>query len=130
MLGLYSFFYACCHFSIWFVADHTLDFASMIEDIVKRPYITLGFSALMVMLPLAITSTQSMVRRLGRRWKVLHQLVYLAIVLGVLHFLWLVKADYREPVIYAIIAAVLLIHRVGPFKRLGARSYPAARKTG
>ncbi len=130
MLGLYSFFYACCHFSIWFVADHTLDVASMIEDIVKRPYITLGFSALVVMLPLALTSNQAMVRRLGRRWKTLHQLVYLAIVLGVLHFLWLVKADYLEPSVYAIIAAILLLHRVGPFKRFNIKSLTVARKPG
>ena len=76
----------------------------MIEDIVKRPYITLGFSAFVAMIPLALTSNQAMIRRLGRRWKTLHQLVYLVILLGVLHFIWLVKADYREANIYAIIA--------------------------
>jgi sulfoxide reductase heme-binding subunit YedZ len=127
MLGLYTFFYGCCHFSIWFIADHSLDVAGMVEDIVKRPYITLGFSALMLMLPLAITSSQAMIRRLGKKWKTLHQLVYLIISLGILHFVWLVKADYLEPTIYAIIALILLVHRVGPMKRFNVKSFLAAR---
>lgn len=122
ILGLYSYFYACCHFLIWFVADHSLDPGSMLEDIVKRPYITLGFSAFLLMLPLAATSNQAMIRRLGKKWKSLHQLVYPVALLAVLHFLWLVKADYLEPTIYAIIAMVLLVHRVGPIKRLKPKS--------
>ncbi|MDH3389872.1 MAG: ferric reductase-like transmembrane domain-containing protein, partial [Gammaproteobacteria bacterium] len=113
---------------IWFVADHSLDPGGMIEDIVKRPYITLGFSAFVLMTPLAITSSQAMIRRLGRKWKTLHQLVYLIIVLGVLHFLWLVKADYLEPAIYAIIAIILLAHRLGPIRRLGIKSSPVRRQ--
>lgn len=125
--GLYTFFYLCCHFLIWFIADHSIDPGSMIEDIVKRPYITLGFSAFVLMIPLAITSNQAMIRKLGRKWKTLHQLVYLIISLGILHFLWLVKADYLEPMIYAIIAVILLAHRVGPIKRLGIKSAPVAR---
>jgi sulfoxide reductase heme-binding subunit YedZ len=125
-LGLYTFFYACCHFSIWFIADHSLDLGGMFEDIVKRPYITLGFSALLTMLPLAITSNQAMIRRLGKKWKTLHQLVYLVAVLGILHFIWLVKADYLEPGIYAIIAIVLLLHRVGPMKHFKLKSSPVA----
>lgn len=127
ILGLYTFFYGCCHFSIWFIADHSLDVAGMIEDIVERPYITLGFSALMLMLPLALTSNQAMIRRLGKKWKTLHQLIYLVILLGVLHFIWLVKADYLEPTIYAIIAMILLAHRVGPMKRLNVKSFLVAR---
>ena len=127
MLGLYTFFYACCHFSIWLIADHSFDPGSMIEDIIKRPYITLGFSALLLMLPLAITSSQAMIRRLGKNWKTLHQLVYLVILLGILHFVWLTKADYLEPTIYAIIAMILLAHRLGPIKRLSAKSSPVAR---
>ena len=126
-IGLYSYFYCCCHFSIWFIADHSLDPGSMIEDIVKRPYITLGFSAFLLLLPLAVTSNQAMIRRLGKKWKSLHQLVYLVLVLGVLHFIWQVKADYLEPGIYAIIAMILLIHRVGPIKRLKLKSSPVAR---
>ncbi len=127
ILGLYTFFYGCCHFSIWFIADHSLDLVGMIEDIVERPYITLGFSALMLMLPLAITSNQAMMRRLGKKWKTLHQLVYLIISLGILHFVWLVKADYLEPTIYAIIALILLAHRVGPIKRFSVKSFLVAR---
>ncbi len=127
MLGLYCFFYVCCHFLIWFVADHSADIAGMLEDIAKRPYITLGFSAFVLLIPLALTSNQAMVRRLGRKWKNLHQLVYLILLLGLLHFIWLVKADYLEPGIYAIIGIVLLLHRVGPIKRLGTRSSAVTR---
>ena len=112
MLGLYVFFYACCHFLVWFVADHALDIGDMVEDIIDRPYITFGFSALMLLIPLAITSNNAMVRRLGKTWKKLHRSVYLIVVLGVLHYLWLVKADYLEPGIYAFIAALLLLQRL------------------
>jgi len=87
MLGLYTYFYCCCHFAIWFIADHSLDLADMFEDVIKRPYITLGFSAFVLLLPLAITSNQVMMRRLGRKWMVLHQLVYAILLLAVLHFL-------------------------------------------
>ncbi len=127
MTGLYTFFYVSCHFSIWFIADHSLDLAAMIEDIVERPYITLGFSAFVLLIPLAITSNQAMIRLFGKKWKSLHQLVYLIILLGVLHFIWLVKADYLEPSIYAIIAVILLVHRLGPIKRLGIRPAPVVR---
>jgi sulfoxide reductase heme-binding subunit YedZ len=112
---------------IWFVADHSLDPGAMIEDIVERPYITLGFSAFLLMIPLAATSNKLMIRKLGRKWKSLHQLVYLIILLAVLHFIWLVKADYLEPGIYAIIAVILLAHRVGPIKRIGIKSAPVVR---
>ena len=127
MLGLYAFFYVCCHFSIWLVFDHGLDLGAMFEDILDRPYITLGFSALVLLVPLALTSNQASIRRLGRRWRALHQLVYLIVVLAILHFIWLVKADYLEPGIYAIITIVLLLHRIGPVKRLTSRFAPAAR---
>ena len=116
MLGLYVFFYACCHFLVWFIIDHALSFGEMIEDIIDRPYITFGFSALMLLIPLAITSNNAMVRKLGRRWKKLHQLVYAIIILGVLHYLWLTKADYLEPGIYAVIAGILLFQRLN-FKK-------------
>ncbi len=112
MLGLYVFFYACCHFLIWFIIDHALSFGDMVEDIIDRPYITFGFSALMLLIPLAVTSNNVMLRKLGRRWKKLHQLVYAIIILGVLHYLWLTKADYLEPGIYALIAGVLLFQRL------------------
>lgn len=112
MLGLYVFFYVCCHFLIWFIIDHALSFADMVEDIIDRPYITFGFSALMLLIPLAVTSNNVMVRKLGKSWKKLHRLVYAIIILGVLHYLWLTKADYLEPGIYAIIAGVLLFQRL------------------
>ena len=112
MLGLYVFFYACCHFLIWFIIDHALSFGDMVEDIIDRPYITFGFSALMLLIPLAVTSNYVMVRKLGKSWKRLHQLVYAIIILGVLHYLWLTKADYLEPGIYAFIAGVLLFQRL------------------
>jgi sulfoxide reductase heme-binding subunit YedZ len=127
MFGLYSYFYCCCHFAIWFIADHSLDLGDMLEDIVKRPYITLGFSAFVLLLPLALTSAQALRRRLGRKWKTLHQLVYLILVLGVAHFLWQVKADYLEAMIYAIIALVLLLQRSAPLKRFALKSFTAAR---
>ncbi len=111
MLGLYVFFYAACHFLIWLIADHSLNIDDMLEDIIDRPYITLGFSALLVMVPLAATSNEAMIRRLGRRWKSLHKLTYMVTVLAVLHLIWLVKADYLEVGIYASIAAILLILR-------------------
>ena len=117
MLGLFVFFYACCHFLVWFVADHAFEFGDMIEDIIDRPYITFGFSALMLLIPLAITSNIAMIRRLGKNWKKLHRSVYLIVVLGVLHYLWLVKADYFEPGIYASIAAVLLLQRLNIKRR-------------
>lgn len=124
--GLYSFFYCCCHFAIWFVADHSLDPGDMLEDIIKRPYITLGFSAFLLLIPLAATSTRTMQRRLGRNWKRLHQLVYAILVLALLHLLWQVKADYLEAAIYAIIGLILLMHRVDPLKRY-SRSFPTIR---
>ena len=127
MLGLYAFFYGCCHFLIWFVADHSLDVAEMIEDVFDRPFITVGFSALVLMIPLAITSNQAMIRRLGKRWRSLHQLVYLIVGLGALHYIWLVKADYLEPNIYAIIAVILLLQRLGSVKRLFSRTSSVAR---
>lgn len=127
LFGLYTFFYLCCHFLIWLVADHSLSLDNMLEDIVKRPYITLGFSAFVLMIPLAITSNRAMLLRLGKRWKTLHQLVYPILLLGVLHFIWLTRADYLEPGIYAIIAVVLLLHRVVPVRRAGARSSPVTR---
>ena len=130
MLGLYVFFYACCHFMIWFIIDHALSFGDMVEDIIDRPYITFGFSALMLLIPLAVTSNNVMVRKLGRRWKKLHQLVYAIIILGVLHYLWLTKADYLEPGIYALIAGVLLFQRLNynkwqAFKFLARSEDPA-----
>ena len=130
MLGLFAYFYVCCHFLVWFVFDHSLDVNDMIEDILDRPYITLGFCSFMLMAPLAITSNQVMIRKLGRSWNRLHRLVYPVAILGVLHFLWLVKADYLEPGIYALILLLLLLHRIDPLKRISVKFSRLGNKTG
>jgi sulfoxide reductase heme-binding subunit YedZ len=112
-LGLLAFTYASLHFSTYLALDLTFDFGALAEDVAKRPYITVGFTAFCLLVPLAATSTRAMVRRLGRRWATLHRLVYVAAILGVVHFLWLVKADRREPLVYAAVLALLLSLRAG-----------------
>lgn len=113
MAGLFVFFYALLHFCTWLVFDHFFDWNEIVKDIAKRPYITVGFSAFCLLIPLALTSTNKMMRRLGaRRWKRLHSLVYVIGTLAVLHFLWLVKADVREPVIYGVVLLILLCLRL------------------
>jgi len=108
MLGLYSFFYACLHFTVWFWLDRELQFDDVLEDIIKRPYITVGFSAFILLIPLALTSNKFSIRRLKKRWQKLHKLIYLIAGLGVLHFLWLVKSDISEPLIYGVLLVLLL----------------------
>lgn len=112
MLGLFTFFYILMHFLTYAGLDQRFDIAVIVEDIVERPYITIGISALLLLLPLAITSTNGMMRRLGRRWQKLHRLVYLIAGLGVWHFYWQVKKDILEPSIYIAILAVLLGYRI------------------
>jgi methionine sulfoxide reductase heme-binding subunit len=111
MLGLYAFFYLTLHFTAWFALDLQFDWQHIGEDIAKRPFITIGFAAFVLMIPLAVTSTNGMMRRLGKRWTKLHQLVYLCAILGVWHFYWLVKKDIREPLLYATLLAVLFAWR-------------------
>lgn len=111
MLGLFAFFYVVLHFTVYLVLDLELNFRTLFADIAKRPYITIGFAALLLLIPLAVTSTNRMMRRLGRRWQKLHRLIYVIAVLGVWHFYWQVKRDVREPLIYAAILAVLLGYR-------------------
>jgi sulfoxide reductase heme-binding subunit YedZ len=111
-LGLYAFFYALLHFSTFVGLDHFFDVDRIAKDILKRPYVTAGFTAFVLMIPLAITSTASMIRRLGRRWQQLHRLVYLAAIAGVIHFYWLVKSDIRRPLQYGAVLAVLLGYRL------------------
>ena len=108
MLGLYAFFYASLHFAAFLALDLRGYWTLIFEEIVKRPYITVGFTAWLLLVPLAITSTQGWIRRLGRNWGHLHKLVYAVGVLAVLHFWWLVKSDIREPLLYASILGVLL----------------------
>lgn len=113
MLGLYAFFYACLHFLSYFAIDQFFDLQAIVDDIAKRPYITVGFASFVLLIPLAVTSTNRMMRRLGgKRWQALHRTVYAVGVGGVLHYLWLVKADYREPLLYAAILALLLGYRL------------------
>ena len=111
MLGLFAFFYVLLHFAVYLSLDLEFNFRTLFTDIAKRPYITIGFLALLLLIPLAVTSTNRMMRRLGRRWQKLHRLVYIIAVLGVWHFYWQVKRDIREPLIYAGILAVLLVYR-------------------
>lgn len=112
MLGLFSFFYILLHFLIYAVLDQGLALRPIIEDIAKRPYITIGMLGFLLLIPLAVTSTNAMMRRLGRRWKKLHRLVYLIAILGVWHYYWQVKQDILEPLIYAGILALLLCYRI------------------
>jgi len=111
LLGLWSFAYLALHFITYFFLDRSLELDVILEDIAKRPYITIGFAALLLMVPLAVTSTAGWRRRLGPRWNQLHRLVYLAAILGCWHFYWLVKKDVREPLVYAAILAALLLAR-------------------
>lgn len=116
MLGLFSFFYACLHFLTYLVLDQFFDFAAISQDILKRPYITVGFSAFVLLIPLAITSHQALIRRLGgQRWLQLHRLIYPIAIAGVLHFIWLVKKDLSRPLLFAALLTGLLLIRL--FKR-------------
>lgn len=111
MLGLFVFFYALLHFITYIWFDQFFNWTEIVKDIVKRPFITVGFSAFVLLIPLAFTSSDKMMRRLKRNWVKLHSLIYVIGVLAVFHFLWLVKADTREPLIYAAALLVLLAYR-------------------
>ena len=126
MLGLSAFFYALLHFLVYLTLDQSLDLRAVILDIAKRPYITIGFTALLLLVPLAATSTKGMMRRLGRRWQMLHRLVYVIAVLGVWHYYWGVKADVRQPLTYAAVLACLLALR---WWRARSRRAPADRQS-
>ena len=115
MLGLFAFFYGLCHFLVYLALDQAFDFSDIGADIAKRKFITVGFAAFATLVPLAVTSTDGAVKRLGfRRWKRLHRLAYVAAVLGVVHFVWRVKADYLEPVLFGIAVLALLLSRLVP----------------
>ena len=114
MLGLFAFFYIAMHFLWYLFVDQAFDWRQLLADVAKRPYVTAGFTAFLLLVPLAATSTRGAMRRLGRRWQKLHRLVYVAAILGCVHYWWQVKADIREPLVYAGILAVLLgwrLHR-------------------
>jgi sulfoxide reductase heme-binding subunit YedZ len=113
MIGLFAFFYGVVHFFIYFLFDRSLQFEGLWEDIALRPYITVGFTAFVLMIPLAVTSTTGWIRRLGgRRWNLLHRLVYISAMGGVLHYWWKVKLDVTNPMVYAAIVGLLLGWRV------------------
>lgn len=112
MLGLFSFFYASLHFVTYIWLDQFFDPAAIARDIVKRPFITVGFATFVLLIPLAATSTHAMMRRLGRRWQQLHRLVYPIALLAVIHYLWLVKKDLTTPLVYGAVALVLLALRL------------------
>ena len=111
MLGLFAFSYLALHFAMYVGVDRRLEWGILVEDVLKRPWITLGFTGLMLLTPLALTSTRASMRRLGRRWQRLHMLIYPAAVLGCWHFYWQVKKDVREPLLYAAVLALLFAVR-------------------
>ena len=128
MLGLFAFFYATLHLLTYLVLDQGLAFAYILPDIVKRPYITAGMVAFLSMVPLAITSTKGWIRRLGRRWQMLHRLVYVSSMAACLHFVWKVKVAIGEPVYYAAILGTLLLFRI--LWRVRAQYLSARRSLG
>lgn len=125
MLGLFAFFYACLHFSTWFGLDLGLDVSDILKEIAKRPYITVGFFGFLLLVPLALTSTAASIRRLGgKRWAMLHRLIYITAIAGVIHYYWLVKSDVHKPLEYAFLVGILLAWRLGSW--LIGRLRPAA----
>lgn len=120
MLGLFAFFYVALHFLAYAWIDQRFALEYILEDIVERPFITLGFAAFLMLIPLAVTSTRGMIRRLGPRWKKIHWMIYPATVLGAWHFYWLVKADVLEPLVFAGILALLLGYRLAVLNNRGS----------
>ena len=114
MFGLYAFFYAFLHFSTWIGLDLGFDWTAMWKDVVKRPFITVGFTGFVLLIPLALTSTAASIRRLGgKRWQMLHRLIYVTAIAGVIHYYWLVKSDVRKPLEYGFLVGILLAWRLG-----------------
>jgi len=130
MLGLFAFFYVCLHFTTYIWLDQFFEWASIVKDIKKRPFITVGFASFVLLIPLAMTSTNAMMRRLGRRWQQLHRLVYLIGIGGVVHYWWLVKKDITQPALYALVLAILLGYRLAKWlqakKRAAVPAVPRA----
>ncbi|HKW57131.1 MAG TPA: protein-methionine-sulfoxide reductase heme-binding subunit MsrQ [Candidatus Acidoferrum sp.] len=127
MLGLFAFTYGCLHFLTYLGPDQSFDFAGMLKDVAKRPFVTVGFTAFVLLIPLALTSTAGSIRRLGgRRWQMLHRLVYISAVCGVIHYYWLVKSAVLRPLMYGAIVAVLLLWRLADWLIRRGRRVPAA----
>jgi sulfoxide reductase heme-binding subunit YedZ len=122
MLGLFAFFYGCLHLTTYLWLDKFFEWNEIVKDVAKRPFITAGFAAFVLLTPLAVTSTAGWIRRLGgRRWRMLHRLIWASVAAGVVHYWWLVKSDIRKPLMYGVIAALLLGYRAWrllPPKRL------------
>jgi sulfoxide reductase heme-binding subunit YedZ len=130
LFGLFAFFYAFLHFCTFVVLDKFFDWQEMVKDVIKRPFITVGFIAFLLLIPLAVTSTAWSIRKLGgKKWNLLHRLIYFSAVLGVIHFWWKVKADHREPATYGAILAVLLIYRLGVSIRSRLNAAPVPPRT-
>ena len=126
MIGLFAFFYVLMHFLVWLLLEQSLLMPAIIEDVTKRPFITIGFIALLILLILASTSTLKIRRSMGRKWDKLHQSVYLASILGIWHFWWQVKKDITEPLIYAVIIFILLTYRLwNKYKKTQPKKNPA-----
>jgi methionine sulfoxide reductase heme-binding subunit len=127
MLGLFAFFYACLHFSSWVGLDRFFDLHDMWADVQKRRFITVGFAAFVLLIPLAVTSTKGWIRRLGgKRWQWLHRAIYVSAILGVIHYAWLVKSDEHKPLQYAAMVGVLLAWRIGAWLRKRWQQQPTA----
>lgn len=127
MLGLFAFFYGCLHFTSWFGLDLFFDLHDIGKEIAKRPFITVGFAAFVLMIPLALTSTAASIRRLGgKRWAMLHRLIYITAIGGVIHYYWLVKSDKHKPLEYAFLVGILLAWRLGTWLIGRFRPAPAA----
>lgn len=130
MLGLYAFFYGFLHLMTYVWLDKFFDVHEMLKDIAKRKFITAGMTAFVLMIPLAATSTKWAIRKLGKRWQMLHRLIYFSAAAGVIHYIWLVKADLKKPLEYAAVLGALLIYRVavwiGSLTGTGKRSHPTA----
>jgi sulfoxide reductase heme-binding subunit YedZ len=113
LIGLFAFFYVCLHFTTYIWLDQGFDLAAIWKDIVKRPYITVGFTGFVLLIPLAVTSTKGWIRRMGgKNWSRLHKMVYVTAIAGVVHYYWLVKSDVRMPLLYAALVAALLGYRL------------------
>jgi len=126
MLGLFAFFYATLHFTAYWAFDLSFSFTAMVGDVLKRPFIALGFTAFLLLVPLALTSTKGWIRRLGKKWTLLHRLVYLAAISAVIHFAWKVKVFTGDPVLYAVILTLLLGFRLAWFVWKSQKSAPRA----
>jgi sulfoxide reductase heme-binding subunit YedZ len=130
MLGLFAFFYACLHLLTYLGPDQSFDLAAIWQDVAKRPFITVGFTAFVLLIPLAITSTAGWIRRLGgRRWQMLHRAIYISAICGVIHYYWLVKSAVLRPLTYAAIVAVLLLWRLGDWLIRRGRAIRTTPKT-